>query len=94
MIDEALVARLAQLAALELAPDERVRLSAELARIVDYVDVLRELDDVALPDPPAPEASARRADEPRPSLPRELALGQAPKQEAGGFAVPQFVDEG
>lgn len=35
-----------------------------------------------------------RADEPEQSLPRELALREAPRVAMDGFAVPAFVDEG
>ena len=35
-----------------------------------------------------------RADEPRPSLPHELALREAPSVSQDGFAVPAFVEEG
>lgn len=93
MIDEALVARLSELANLELAPDERTRLTAELATIVAYVEILAEAELSGEPDEVA-GATPLRADEPLPSLDRDRVLSQAPKHEAGGFAVPQFVDEG
>lgn len=93
MIDEALVARLSELANLELAPDERARLTAELATIVAYVEILAEAD-LSSEAADATYATPLRADEPHPSLDRERVLSQAPKHEAGGFAVPQFVDEG
>jgi aspartyl-tRNA(Asn)/glutamyl-tRNA(Gln) amidotransferase subunit C len=35
-----------------------------------------------------------REDEPAPSLPRDVALREAPRVQDGGFAVPAFVDEG
>jgi len=52
-------------------------------------------------DGPRPPAGAPigerlplRPDEPRESLPRELALREAPRTAEDGFAVPAFVDEG
>ena len=43
-IDETVVRHLEQLAALRLDDDERQRLAARLARVVAYVEQLRELD--------------------------------------------------
>ena len=54
----------------------------------------------SVPEPEAATSPARierlplRADEPGESLPRELALREAPRTSEGGFAVPAFVDEG
>lgn len=95
-IDGALVERLAGLANLELAPDEAQALTGDLARIVEYVAILEQAD-VAGVEPLASvraESERRRADQPRPSLPRELALREAPREAEGGFRVPPFVDEG
>lgn len=95
-VDEALVARLASLAHLELSPEETKAITKDLENILAYVEILASVD-VSGIEPLASVAKgslARRPDEPRPSLARELALAQAPKTADGGFVVPAFVDEG
>jgi aspartyl-tRNA(Asn)/glutamyl-tRNA(Gln) amidotransferase subunit C len=98
IVDQALVARLAELARLELSPDELVRITDDLDRVLAYVAMLKELDTEGV-EPlasvaPSMGASSMRPDEPRASLPAEVALAQAPRCAEGGFAVPRFVDEG
>jgi aspartyl-tRNA(Asn)/glutamyl-tRNA(Gln) amidotransferase subunit C len=88
--------RLATLARLELDDAEAEALVHDLSRILEHVDTLAELD---LDDvPPTTHAGAwatgLRDDVPRGSLPRELALREAPRVVDDGFAVPAFVDEG
>lgn len=92
--DEALA--IARLAHLDLAPDELARLTRELGDILAYVKQLEEVDVTGVP----PTAHVRlerlplREDTPSPSLPRDLALREAPRVAMDGFAVPAFVDEG
>ncbi len=96
-LDDALVTRLAQLARIALSPEERAQLAQELARIVAYVDQLAELPLEGVPplaSPSGPLDSPWRRDDAVPSLPREVALAEAPRARDGGFAVPGFVDEG
>lgn len=88
--------RIAALANLELSSEELARVTGELARILQYVRQLSELDLSGVP-PTAHVQIERlplRPDEPHASLPRELALREAPAVSQGGFAVPAFVDEG
>lgn len=88
--------RIARLAHLELAPDELERLTRDLASILGYVRQLGELD-LAGVEPTAHvqlERLSLREDEPISSLPRDLALREAPRVAMDGFAVPAFVDEG
>ncbi len=90
------VARIARLAHIDLAPGEIDSLTRDLGRVLAYVDELTELDVSAIP-PTAHvqiERAPLRLDEPEPSLPREIALREAPSIEGDGFAVPAFVDEG
>ncbi|MFT3769891.1 MAG: Asp-tRNA(Asn)/Glu-tRNA(Gln) amidotransferase subunit GatC [Minicystis sp.] len=88
--------KIARLAHLALAPDELERLTRDLAGILGYV---RQLEEVDVSDvPPTAHVLAERQplreDEPGSSLPRELALREAPRVAMDGFAVPAFVDEG
>lgn len=88
--------KIARLAHLELSPDELARLTRELGDILGYVRQLEELDVTGV-EPTAHvqlERLALRDDEPGSSLPRELALREAPRVALDGFAVPAFVDEG
>ncbi len=89
------VRKVARLARLELRPDEVVRMASELSAIVGYVQQLRELDTSDVP-PTAHVRLARaplRKDAPRPGLPHDEALAEAPRVAHDGFAVPGFVDD-
>ena len=84
------VLRVAKLARLELTEDEVERLTHELGAILEAVGKVAELDlsDVPPTSHPLDLVNAWREDEPRPSLPRETALGNAPEHEDGHFRVP------
>jgi aspartyl-tRNA(Asn)/glutamyl-tRNA(Gln) amidotransferase subunit C len=94
-LTEADVQHVAKLARLELEPQEIERMAVELSAIVGYVQKLSEVDTSGVP--PTSEVHvdrlALRSDEPRPSLAREEALGEAPRVAHDGFAVPGFVDD-
>ena len=90
--DEVLhVARLARLA---LAEEEIEPMARELSAVLDHIARIAELDleQVAPTSHVIAESMATRAalrpDEPRPCLPRELALAQAPAVSGDGFLVP------
>jgi aspartyl-tRNA(Asn)/glutamyl-tRNA(Gln) amidotransferase subunit C len=86
--DEVLhVARLARLA---LAEEEIEPMARELSAVLDHVARIGELDlrDVAPTSHVVDVTGALRPDEPRPSLPREIALAQAPAVSDDGFLVP------
>jgi aspartyl-tRNA(Asn)/glutamyl-tRNA(Gln) amidotransferase subunit C len=90
------VLRIARLAHLELSRDETERLVLELGRILAYVKQLEEVDVTGVP-PTAHVQLERlplRTDDPTSSLPRAIALREAPRVSGDGFAVPAFVDEG
>ena len=90
MIDRDQCLHVARLARLELTDAEVERLSAELSKVVDYVETIEELDldDVPPTSHVVDVVNALRPDEPRPSLPREQALAAAPDVAEGGFRVP------
>lgn len=86
--DEVLhVARLARLA---LSEEEIEPMARELSAVLDHVARIGELDleDVAPTLHVVEVTGALRPDEPRPSLPREIALAQAPAVSDEGFLVP------
>ena len=91
MLSRDQVLHVARLARLELTDDEVERFAAELAKVLDYVDKIGELGDLSEVPPTAHVVeveNALRADEPRPSLPLEVALASAPDPAPGGFRVP------
>jgi aspartyl-tRNA(Asn)/glutamyl-tRNA(Gln) amidotransferase subunit C len=96
MVDEALVTRLSELCNVEIDAAERSQLAADLGRIIGYVQLLEhaDLDTPEVVTKADAKAPRGRPDEPSPSLDRDLVLAQAPRTDAGGFAVPAFVDEG
>jgi aspartyl-tRNA(Asn)/glutamyl-tRNA(Gln) amidotransferase subunit C len=90
MIDREQVLHVARLARLELTGEEVERMSAELSGVLDHIEKIGELDLADVPPTSHPMAveNALRPDEPQPSLPREVALDQAPATQDGGFLVP------
>jgi len=83
------VEHVAALARLGLSDEEKERLRQQLSSILDHIHALNELDTGAIP-PTASVAgltNVMRADEVRPSLPREAVLMNAPRQSDGFFEV-------
>ena len=90
MLDPAQVLHVARLARLELTDEEVDRMAAELSKVLDHIEKIRELDLEGVPPTShvVDVVNALRADEPQPSLPVEVALESAPEPLAGGFGVP------
>jgi aspartyl-tRNA(Asn)/glutamyl-tRNA(Gln) amidotransferase subunit C len=90
MIDRDQVLHVARLARLRLSEDEVGRMSSELSTILDHIEKINELDldDVEPTSHVIELENVLREDVPRPSLPRERALEQAPDAAEGGFRVP------
>lgn len=93
-IDKETVRHVALLSRLALTEEELDRFTEQLSAILDYIGKLNQLDTSAVP--PMSHALALknvfRADEPRPPLPREKALENAPEEEGGFFRVPQIIE--
>jgi aspartyl-tRNA(Asn)/glutamyl-tRNA(Gln) amidotransferase subunit C len=89
-IDREQVLHVARLARLRLSDEEVSTMATELSSILEHIERISELDlDGVAPTSHVIEVSnALRPDEPRPSLPRELVLEQAPATQDGGFLVP------
>jgi aspartyl-tRNA(Asn)/glutamyl-tRNA(Gln) amidotransferase subunit C len=89
------VRRVARLSRLKLDDAEVGRLANELSQVLHYVEQLNELDvkDVEPMAHAIELTNVFRADEPRPSLPREAALANAPKSDGRYFLVPPILDE-
>ena len=84
------VLHVARLARLALTDEEIERFGEQLNAILDAVGKVSELDlaDVPPTSHPLDLVNATRADEPRPSLPVEIALGNAPARDGDFFTVP------
>jgi aspartyl-tRNA(Asn)/glutamyl-tRNA(Gln) amidotransferase subunit C len=84
------VLHVARLARLDLTDEEVERLGAQLNAILQAVGKVAELDlaDVEPTAHPLELVNVWAEDEPRPSLPVEEALANAPDREAGFFRVP------
>ena len=94
-IDRAEVERIAELARLELAPDEAERMTAELAAILGYVEQLDALDTSAVEPTshPLPLRTPLREDRAEPPLAPERAVANALAHDGYAFVVPQVLDE-
>ena len=91
MLSRDQVLHVARLARLQLSEEEIDRFSGELSKVLDYVETIEQLGDLA-DVPPTSHVinveNALREDAPRPSLPVETALESAPDAVQGGFRVP------
>jgi len=85
---------LANLARLELTPEEEQKFGAQLGQVLAYVEKLKELDvsQVEATAHAVPRHNVSRADTVQPSLPAEEALRNAPAQADGLFVVPKIVE--
>jgi aspartyl-tRNA(Asn)/glutamyl-tRNA(Gln) amidotransferase subunit C len=102
------VSHVADLANLELTSDERQRMVRDLSAILGYIDRLNELNTANVP-PMAQvlginasgtdvagggqPATAWREDSPRPSLPHDAALKNAPAANEDFFKVPKVIEK-
>lgn len=97
-ITEADIAKVADLAHLEMTEEERRVFGPQLIEIVAYVEQLNEIDtsnvDPALGGLTAEgeKTEASRADEVGPSLGQQTALDQAPDGASGHFRVPKVLN--
>ena len=89
------VRHVARLARLELDETEMLSLQSELNALLVHFSDIRSLDVSGLE--PASHAAALwnvwAEDEPGLSLPREMALRNAPMSKAGLFVVPMILEE-
>ncbi|GFR39360.1 aspartyl/glutamyl-tRNA(Asn/Gln) amidotransferase subunit C [Insulibacter thermoxylanivorax] len=88
------VEHVAKLARLELQDDEKEKFAEQLDAILQYIQKLEELntDDVEPTSHVIPLVNVMREDEPRPSLPIDKVLLNAPDHEDGHFKVPAVLE--
>lgn len=88
------VLHIAWLARLGLSEEEIERFKEQLSKILDYFEVLKEVDTSQVPPTvyPLPLQNIFREDVTSPSLSREEVLSNAPRQEAGFFKVKLVLE--
>ena len=105
-VSEKDVLYVADLANLELTPEERTRMVRDLNSILEYVERLNELDTAGVPPMaqvsdrygvPEKKGAARfgyamRADALGKSLDHKLALANAPESDGTFFKVPKVIE--
>ena len=94
MIDREQVHKVANLARLELTPEEEEKFSTQLSDILEYVEHLSELDvtDVAPTTRAIDVSNITREDNLQPYPEREAILSSAPEQEGDFFKVPKILN--
>lgn len=88
------IRKVAQLANLEISDTELEQMSNHLSSILDYVDVLNQVDTEQV-EPlahPIEVVNVFREDEQTEMLSREEALKNAPKTDGKYFVVPAILD--
>jgi aspartyl-tRNA(Asn)/glutamyl-tRNA(Gln) amidotransferase subunit C len=87
------VEKVANLAKLELSPEEKTNLQAELDGVLRYIDQLTELDtgEVSATSHVIPAWNVLREDRVLPSLSGRRALASDPRNKSGFFRVPRVM---
>lgn len=88
------VEHIAELARLALTEEEKNLFRGQLSAILDYAAILQRVDTSAIPPTATvlPLRNVMRDDEPRPSLPIEDVLANAPDAADGCFRVTAILD--
>lgn len=93
-ITRAEVEHVARLARLGLTEGEKEAFTGQLSRILGHMQAMNALDTRDVPPTfhILPLHNVLRPDEPQDSLPREVALANAPQSEAGAVKVPKITE--
>ncbi len=94
-ISRAEAGKVSLLGRLLLSEDELETMTAQMGQILGYMDLLDEVDTEQVePMAHAVEVSdVFRVDEPRPSLPRDRALANAPQRDDECYRVPAVLGD-
>ncbi len=94
--DDNLVRHVAHLARLKLSDEVIHSFASHLSRVVDYVNLLNEVDTEGVPETAHPLAAVgvMRDDTVGPSVDHDEALRNAPDRGDGFFRVPKVLDQG
>jgi aspartyl-tRNA(Asn)/glutamyl-tRNA(Gln) amidotransferase subunit C len=89
------VEHVARLSRLALGEAEVERMREQLAAILAHIDTLRALDteQVEPTSHAVPMENVMREDEPRPSLPQDAMLANAPDRSTNFFRVPRIIED-
>lgn len=89
------VKEIADLAKLELTEQEIAQYGDQLSAVLDYASRLAQLDTSNIPPTATvlPLQNVMRDDVPRPSLPRDIAIANAPDAIEGQFRVDAVLEE-
>lgn len=89
------VEHVARLARLALSDAEIEKMREQLTAILTHIDTLRALDteQVEPTSHAVPMENVMREDEPRPSLPQEAMLANAPDRSTDFFRVPRIIED-
>lgn len=96
-IEEKDIAKVAQLAHLDLGDEELKVFVPQMIEIVNYVEQLNQLDTASVMPalggltPEGEKTESSRDDELQESLGQEMALAEAPDAAAGHFRVPKVL---
>ena len=91
------VEKVAQLAHMEITPEELQVFAPQMAEIVAYVEQLNAIDTSSIEPalggltPEGEATDSTRADEAGPSLGQQVALAEAPDAAEGHFRVPKIL---
>ncbi|MFY8172519.1 MAG: Asp-tRNA(Asn)/Glu-tRNA(Gln) amidotransferase subunit GatC [Sphingobacteriaceae bacterium] len=94
-IDKDLVEKIAHLARLQFNETEKVKIEADLNRILDFMETLNEVDTSMV----APliymndEVNVLRKDEVIQTITHEEGLANAPKKDTDYFRVPKVIEQ-
>lgn len=94
-IDKDLVEKIAHLARLQFNDTEKVKIEADLNRILDFMETLNEVDTSKV----APliymndEVNVLRKDEVIQTITHEEGLANAPKKDTDYFRVPKVIEQ-
>ena len=96
------VRHVADLANLELTPEELPRMARDLSAILGYIAELNQLDTADVPPmaqvaealglAPATSGQTLRPDTIRPSVDRKLVMAEAPETDGRFFKVPKVIE--
>ncbi len=94
MLDKNIVKDVANLARIELSPDELIVLSGQLEHIIQFIDKLKEvkINDVSPTSHAIAVSNVLRGDLPDKSLSSEKALANAPSKQGSFFVVPKVIE--
>lgn len=93
-ITEEMVEYVAILSRLKLSDEEKVQVQNDLGSIIDYIDLLNNVDTTDI-EPMSHTFAIKnvfRKDEVQPSFDREELLKNAPKRDEESFIVPKTVE--